>query len=171
MNTRQWKTYELIKNNSLHGKVTTQLEIVENYPYCSTDLFGERKLNPDGYNWNTNPKVHDHCSMVWQDIEAINSDDTIQKIIVSPKPWEYKLAETPEEVKEYCRKKFYKPAMAKLIRQSKMLAKVKLDGQGRLLFKDKTQARDYWETFLKDSVNDLVEMSDIENETDNTSVQ
>ena len=161
MNTRQWKTYELIKKNSLNGKITTQLEIVENYPYVVTDLF-ERKIVKDGYTWNTNPKVHDHCSMVWSDIEAINSDDNIQKIIVSPNPYEYKLAETPEEVEEYCHKKFYKPAMAKLVRQSKMLHKVKQDGQGKLLFKDKTQARDYWETFLKVSVNDLVEMSDYE---------
>ena len=168
MNTRQWKTYELIKGNSLQGKITTQLEIVENYPYTFTDIFGERKINKDGYVWNTDPKVHDHCVKVWEDIDKINSDDTIQKIIVSPNPYEYKLAETPEEVKAYCYKKFYKPAMAKLVRQSKMMHKVDQDGQGKLLFKDKTQARDYWETFLKESVSDLVEMS--EYETDNPSV-
>ena len=169
MNTRQWSTDLLIKNNSLQGKITTQLEIVENYPYSRIGLFEETKVHEDGYIWNDNPKSHDHCSQVWKDIEDINSDDTIQKIVISPKPYEYKLATTPEEVKNYCYKKFYKPAMAKLVRQSKILNKVKQDGQGKLLFKDKTQARDYWETFLKESINDLVEMS--EYETDDPSAR
>ena len=168
MNTRQWKTYELIKSNSLEGKITTQLEIVENYPYMITDIFGEQKINKDGYVWNTNPKSHDHCSQVWEDIEKINNDEKIQKIIVSPNPYEYKLASSVEEVKSYCYKKFYRPAMAKLVRQSKMLNKCRLDGQGKLLFNNKSQARDYWETFLKEvAVNDLVELCDYE--TDNPS--
>lgn len=65
MTNRQLATYNLILKNSLEGKVTTQEEIVSNYPKATYS---------DGYNYSDNPKVHDKCFQ----IEAFPKHWTIQ---------------------------------------------------------------------------------------------
>jgi len=147
---RQWATYRLIEFNSSWSVDTTQEDIVNNYPI---------EKYSDGYELSKNPKAHDKCSAVWQDINEINMNINIHKVIISPKPYEYKMAETEEEVKEYCKDIYFKPAMAKLHRYSVLLNKVKRNGQGKLIFDSKSQARDYWETFIKENIDDIVEMS------------
>lgn len=147
---RQWATYRLIENNSIWGVNTTQDEIVFNF---------YKNDRAEGYKLSDNPKAHDRCSAVWQDINEINKQDGIHKVIISPKPYEYRFAKDEEEVKKYCKDIYFKPAMAKLWRYSNLLRKAKRNGQGKLIFDDKSQARDYWETFIKENIDDLVELS------------
>lgn len=67
---RQKNLYKLIEHNSLvENRKTSQREIVENIA---------------GYSWNDDPHIHDHCSAIWNDINAIkNSEDTNVKVILS----------------------------------------------------------------------------------------
>lgn len=65
LTTRQKATYDLIIANCSKGIITRKKEIVENYPF-------DRDVRKDGYVWNDNPKSHDHCSTVWEDIDIIN---------------------------------------------------------------------------------------------------
>ena len=145
MTSRQWKTYELIKRNSILGINTTQQDIVNNYPY----IIGVEVKNIDGYRWTNGLKAHDKCPTIWSDINAINLADDIHKIIISPKPYEYRLAETEEEVKDYAYNTYFLPAMAKLSRYWNMVKKTQRDGQMKLNYDD-SKIREYWETYIKE---------------------
>lgn len=60
LNDRQVALKTLIHINSfVECRKTTQKEICDKI---------------DGYVWNTNDKVHDHCSLIWEDINTINSN-------------------------------------------------------------------------------------------------
>lgn len=85
-----------------------------------------------GYVWNDNVKSHDHCSKIWHDIEVINNRQ--DKIIINNN-FEYKVAETKEEVSEYLEKK-WKDLEPRLSRYWKLLKKVNTDGQYDI-FKEK----------------------------------
>lgn len=149
LTTRQWKTYNLIRSNSFNNKTTSQREIVDNYPI---------NVYKDGYVWNNNPKVHDHCSTIWQDINKINAEYNIQKIIIWDDNYNYKIAENEQEVEKFCNKLYWEKAVAKLWRYGNLMRKIKRDGQCRL-FTDKTEAREFWQTFFDKHVEDLVEKS------------
>ena len=161
--TRCWRTYDLIKTNTLKGRTTSQIEIVNNYPF---KVCGEI-AHTDGYEWNSNPKTHDHCSAVWKDINQINMANGIHKVIISPTPFTYKIAETPEEIKQYIEETYKKPAIAKLVRYSNMKRKLERDGQVKLIFDSKSSARDYWQTFVDNIVDDLVKVSESDNDETN----
>ena len=150
LSTRQWKTYNLIKMNSMRGRTTTQREIVDNYP---------AEIYKDGYVWNNNPKVHDHCSTIWQDINRINAEWNIQKIVIWDDNYNYKIAETASEVEAFCQKLYWEKAMAKLWRHGNLMRKVKRDGQCRLFFKERTKAREFWQTFFDEHIDDLIDKS------------
>lgn len=150
LTTRQWRTYNLIKRNSRLGRTTSAREIVDNY--SSFDY-------KDGYVWTDNPRNHSHCSTIWEDLNKINAEWNIAKIFIWDENYEYKVATTPEEVKDFCNRIYWNKAMSKLWRHGNLMRKVKRDGQMRFLFDDKTKAREYWETFFKEHIDDLVEMS------------
>lgn len=152
LTTRQWKTYNLIKDNSLRGRTTTAREIVDNYPF-------DVDCRQDGYVWTDNPRSHSHCSTIWEDLNKINAEWNIAKIFIWDEKFEYKVATTPDEVKEFCNRIYWHTAMSKLWRHGNLMRKVKRDGQIRFLFDDKTKAREYWETFFKEHLDDLVDMS------------
>ena len=52
-----------------------------------------------------------------------------------------------------------KKAKSKLWRYGNLMRKVKRNGQGRIIFDSKSQARTFWETFLNNSIDDLVKLS------------
>lgn len=141
LTTRQWRTHDLIVRNSQMGKVTTQREIYENYPFDAIS----RK---DGYVWKDNPKAHDHCTPIWTDINKINACDKVHKIII-PNNFTYKVAETQQEVNDFTEEYYFQPAMAKLWRYANLRRKAKRDGQGRLPLKEDSKEREYFESFVK----------------------
>ena len=87
LTSRQKATYELIKKNSLEGKITTQRDLFENYP------ISEHK---DGYVWNDSPYNHDNCSQIWRDVVAINFSEEVEEIIIA-KDFTYKIATNEPE--------------------------------------------------------------------------
>lgn len=153
---RQKKTYNLIKKNSLLGRITTIRDIVDNY---SIEFY------KDGYSWDRRNESHNPCPAVWQDINRINNDNDIHEVIIWTNSYEYKLAEDAKEVKSFCKELYWKRAMAKLGRYSNLMRKVSRDGQYRL-FKTKENAREYWQTFMTEHLDDLANMSIEEEETD-----
>ena len=145
LTTRQWRTHDLIVANSQLGKITTQKEICDNYPYDPV----ERK---DGYVWNDNPKSHDHCSAVWHDINAINASDVVHKVII-PDNFTYHVAENEAEVKAFIKGLYLDPAIAKLVRYSNLLKKARRDGQGRLPIEgEESKAKEWFEAFIAQAV-------------------
>lgn len=118
MNERAKNTYELIKSNSLKGLVTTKKEIVDNYPY-------NPEVRKDGYVWNDNPKSHDKCSTVWEDINEINLDCETE-IVISYKG-KYWIG-TKEETKGFIKDYFYVQCKPSLKRYWNMFRKLVNDG-------------------------------------------
>lgn len=149
LTTRQWRTHDLIVRNSTFGKVTTQREIYENYPF-------DAQYRKDGYVWRDNPKVHDHCTAIWEDINKINASGKVHKIII-PKNFTYKVAESQQEVKEFIDEYYFAPAMAKLWRYSNLWRKARRDGQCRLPLKDKSKEREYFESFIKKPIENVID--------------
>ena len=149
LSTRQWRTHDLIVRNSQMGKTTTQREIYENYPF-------DIQYRKDGYVWRDNPKFHDHCTAIWEDINKINASSTVHKIII-PKNFTYKVAESQQEVREFIEEYYLAPAMAKLWRYSNLLRKSRRDGQGRLPLKDNSKEREYFESFVKQPLENIVD--------------
>ena len=150
LTTRHWRTYNLIKRNSLLGKTTSAREIVDNYP---------AGIYKDGYVWTDNPKNHSHCSTIWEDLNKINSEWNIAKIFIWDEDYNYKVAESPEEVKAFCNRIYWHKAMSKLWRHGNLMRKVKRDGQMRFLFDDKSKAREYWQAFFSEHLDEMVEMT------------
>lgn len=149
LSTRQWRTHDLIVRNSQMGHITTQREIYENYPF-------DAQYRKDGYVWRDNPKVHDHCTAIWEDINKINASSKVHKIII-PKNFTYKVAESQQEVKEFVDEYYFAPAMAKLWRYSNLWRKARRDGQGRLPLKDKSKEREYFESFIKQPIENVID--------------
>lgn len=151
LTTRQWKTYELIKSDSLQGKKTTQYEIYKNYPI---------ERFKDGYVWNDKKKSHDNCPAIWADIERINFSEEIEKIVIY-KNFEYWLCSSVEEAQEFA-KCYLVAALKKLKRHWQVIEKVKKDGQCKLfstkgdLIDSKSRARNYIESYLEQGVEELL---------------
>lgn len=111
---RQNQLLTLIQINSrVYNRKTTQREIYE-------------KLKDYGYEWRDDPKSHDHCSTIWNDIAEINLNQNLPYLIIS-KNFEYWLG-TKEETEMYLDKLFsdLKPRLTRVWRYIKKLNK---DGQ------------------------------------------
>lgn len=133
---RQWALYRLIKANTLRGRKTTQREICNEIPE---------------YEWVDNDKVHDHCSSIWGDINALNFHPNIQKTIISDN-FEYWIG-SEKEVEAYC-DKLWQAISPRLSRYWNIVKKMKLDGQGQIfsargdLIDEDSKARSYIESFI-----------------------
>ena len=136
---RQWALYRLIKKNTDEGRKTTQREIFEEIP---------------GYEWHRKEfGAHDHCPMVWNDIEGekgLNYSPEIQKTIII-KDFEYWIG-NKEEIAEYLNAKWRRLSPA-LTRYWDLIKKVAQDGQcqifscqGELIDED-GRARGYIEAY------------------------
>lgn len=144
LTTRQLKTYALIEWNSKNNKLTSQREIYEEYPITKFK---------DGYVWNDDPHIHDHCSQIWHDIERLNFAPTIDKIIVC-KNFTYKFADSDKEALE-CADCFLKKGLKALKRHWRIVHKVKANGQGNVFSPD-----EYIEAYLKKGLNDEEQETD-----------
>lgn len=140
MTERQQATYDLIKQNSLRGKITTQREVIDNYPI---------ELFKDGYAMTTCKKSHDICSAVWSDIEEINFDSKTE-IIISDK-FTYRIAKTVNEANIYC-DKYLKDALKKLKRHWNIKRKINRNNQG--MFLDSEDAVNFYSAFIKEVMKD-----------------
>ena len=115
---RQKATYELIKKNSLAGRITTQREIYENYP--------ANEKQQQGYKWNDQPYSHDNCSVIWSDIVAINFSDEVEEIIIA-KDFTYEIARNSLQALEFA-KRYKDTGIAKFKRYGAILRKIKANG-------------------------------------------
>ena len=140
---RQYATFYLIAQNTFKGIITTQKDIVENY---------SKENYEDGYEWNDKKNIHDHCSAIWKDIEEINFNTNIDKIIIADN-FTYKLAETKEEATRFA-KKYLSDAVRKLKRHWNIVKKIEKNGQGKLLdeknniLTDIIAFKEYYEVFI-----------------------
>lgn len=115
--SRQWALFNLIRYNSFELKrKTTQKEICE-------------KLGEYGYEWNSDEKCHDHCTMVWNDIKDINLSYENDKVIIS-KNFEYWIG-NEEETKAFL-DNLWNDLCPRLIRYWNYSRKVSRNGQGQL---------------------------------------
>lgn len=134
LTTRQWKLYELLKDNS--DKWLTQREIYERLK----DHYRKEEFDEANF--------HDSGVRYWQtlDIRRINESGVIQKIILSTSQG-IKIA-NEEEYKEYSINR-WKSIKGMIKRLAWKDHKAKLNGQMKLVFGD-SMARDYFETFAEE---------------------
>lgn len=140
---RQWRLLDMIKYASLieHRKVT-QREI------CNTI---------ESYEWNDDPKAHDHCSAIWNDIKDINLSYQTDKLIIS-KNFEYWIG-NKEETQEFI-DRLWNDLEPRLKRYWAYLKKIGRDGQGQLLSRrlepidDNSKAREWIESYGKTRIED-----------------
>lgn len=133
---RQWRLLDMIKYASLneHRKLT-QKEI------CDTI---------ESYEWNDDPKCHDHCTTIWSDIKDINLSYQTDKLIIS-KNFEYWIG-NEEETQEYL-DKLWNDLSPRLVRYWAYLKKVARNGQGQLLSRklepidENSKAREWIESY------------------------
>lgn len=150
---RQWATYRLIKERAEQGRTTPIELIIRNYSF---------KDYPDGYKFKEKgANSHDVCPTVWLDIDAINWNPKIEKIILFNRKGFYRLASSKEEVEKYISDKYKVPALRKLARASLLLRKARKDGQGKLLTADgnpifsSSQAREFIESLIPIFLNEI----------------
>lgn len=88
INTRQWVLKMWLEKNQVKGHFFSIEEIVESVTYCGEHL----------YELNTNPKIHDKCLLLSQDVNAIN-DSVVNgyKIIIKDSKGGIKLCESKDE--------------------------------------------------------------------------
>lgn len=128
LNSRQWKLYNLLKDNG--DCFITQLEAARRLP----QYYGEYEAE----------KFHDSPArmLMTKDIRAINEAGVIQKIIISS-PKGIKLS-NEAEFKRYIRAEFG-AIFRKLTRTRTKAGKAARNGQGRIVFHTE---REFVEAFL-----------------------
>lgn len=137
LTTKQWKLYNLIKENSMKGLRTSQLEI------CT-------KI--EGYEYKDRKGTTDKCSAIWIDIKEINLSSETDKIIIT-KRYTYWIG-SEEETNEYLNS-CWEALVPALVRYWKLVKKAKLNGQYKLLsnkgvpITEESKAREYVESFIE----------------------
>lgn len=142
---RQWALWRLIEYNSLtlHRK-TSQKEICD-------------KLSEYGYVYNEDIKVHDHCSMVWEDIKSLNLSYQNDKVIIT-KDYEYWIG-NEQETKDFL-DKLWKDLAPRLVRYWAYNQKVSRNGQGQLFstrldsLEENSKARRFIESYNEFKIGD-----------------
>jgi len=129
---RQWKLYELLKDNT--HRWITQLEIQQTMKLEYPDYDGQQNFHDSGARlWITN------------DVQKINESDVIQKIILSSSNG-IKIA-SADEYRVWSANK-WKSLKQQLGRLAWKDHKARLDGQMKLVFGESME-RDYYEAFVK----------------------
>jgi len=122
MTPRQWALYRFLSERStIDGWSSSQKDIFLCYPDSEHE---------DGYHYVESPKHGDHLRELWDDVQAINSTDEVDKIIVV-KDYEYKLGSSEECAAEFS--KLFRKHQDSLKRALCVLSKMKKDGQGKIL--------------------------------------
>ena len=136
LSPKDWELYRLIYHNSLYEhRHTTQREICDKI---------------EGFNWNDDITVHDHCSAIWTSIKNNNESYEHEKIIISDN-FEYWIGNQEEE--RMFLDKLWNDLQPRLSRYWKYMSKIKRDGQGKLLSCqgnqiNEGQAREFVESYI-----------------------
>lgn len=140
MTTRMWRLYDLIKANTTLGKEPlTQKQICD--------------VLPEYYHYSERTGATDKCTMIWSDVNFINTHDEVEKIIVCDK-FTYRIG-TKEESEKYMGA-FMRKALLALKRYWNIKNKIDADGQGKLIsdqdkpIDENSQARAFVEAFLEE---------------------
>lgn len=135
LSPQDWAVYRLIYHNSIvENRKTTQKEICDKI---------------EGFVYNDDPLVHDHCSKVWTSIKNNNESFEHEKIIISHN-FEYWIG-GEEETKVFM-DKLWNDLAPRLSRYWTYLSKIKRNGQGKLFSTslkpiDESKAREFVESF------------------------
>lgn len=145
LTTRQWETYNLIKNASTRGGSVSIEQIIASY--SASDY-------KDGYTASKGANTHDPCKAVWNDITAINASSEVEKIIIIDN-FTYRLA-TEDEANAYF-DNLKKKALRAMVRAYNVKRKIDKDGQGKLIscqgeaIDDDSRARRFVEAFVEEA--------------------
>ena len=143
MTNRQWAFYRYLKE---------QNEIDPNRWISKEEIYwGTLGLKGVDYRLNESPKVHDICSTMNADMEAINNDEVIEKLVILNDN-HFKIA-TELEALEYI-EKLEERARKISIRKNRLVYKFKKHGQYKLLSNknvpiDESSGREYVEAFIE----------------------
>jgi hypothetical protein len=129
---RQWKLYELLKDNT--QRWITQLEIQKTMSSDYPDYDGQKNFHDSNARYD-----------IGEDICKINESDVIQKIILSSSSG-IKIA-TADEYRVWSQNK-WKSLKQQISRLAWKDHKSRLDGQMKLVFGESME-RDYYEAFVK----------------------
>lgn len=141
LTTRQWKTYNAIKEATENGKTISRRELY--------------LLQPNEYEWNDNARTHDQCLSIRNDVNAINDSEEIEKIVIYDAKGNFKLAETAEEVYDFLYRVYCRVAVEKFRKMRRIKQKMSANGQGKLIstkgdvIDDNSKARDYVEAYCR----------------------
>lgn len=141
LTTRQWNTYNAIKNATENGKTISKRELYE--------------LQPNDYEWNDKATTHDNCIMIRNDVNIINDSEEIEKIVIYDKHGNFKLAENEQEVYDFLFRVYCKVAVEKFRKMRHIKDKMSRDGQGKLIstkgdvIDENSKARKYVEAYCK----------------------
>lgn len=141
LTTRQWKTYNAIKEATKKGGTISRRELY--------------LLQPKDYVWNDNSKSHDNCVAIRTDVDAINESEEIEKIVVYDSKGNFKLAENAEEAYDFLYRVYCKVAVEKFRKMRLIKQKMSANGQGKLIstkgdvIDEKSKAREYVETYCR----------------------
>lgn len=141
LTTRQWKTYNAIKEATEKGKTISRRELY--------------LLQPDQYEWHDNPRTHDQCVAIRYDVNAINDSEEIEKIVVYDEKGNFKLAENAEEAYDFLYRVYCKVAVEKFRKMRRIRQKIRANGQGKLIstkgnvIDENSKARSYVEAYCK----------------------
>lgn len=128
---KEWEVYRLIYHNSVfENRRTTQREIYEKV---------------SGFKWNDSPTCHDHCPAIWNVITRNNLSGEHEKIIIS---FEFEYWIGSKEETQVFLDMLWQDIEPKLMRYWRYCQKVKQDGQGKLIFKENSRAREFVESFI-----------------------
>ena len=131
---KEWAVYRLIYRNSVYeNRRTTQREIYEKV---------------EGFKWNDSEKAHDHCPAIWNVITRNNLSGEHEKIIISFN-FEYWIG-NKEETQVFL-DMLWQDIEPRLMRYWRYCQKVKQDGQGKLIFNENSKAREFVESYLRNS--------------------
>ena len=142
LTTKQWQLYNLIKENSLKGVKTTQLEICQKI---------------DGYEWKYRKGTTDKCSAIWNDVRDLNLSSETEKIIITHR-YTYWIG-NEQETEDYLKACWRQIAPA-LNRYWSIVRKIKSNGQYKLLstkgdiIDAESKARAYVESFIEVDLQD-----------------
>ncbi len=159
---RQEWLYKYLKRNWLinSNQYLEQITIVNALAF---DIKEGIYKHDDRYVYNTNPKCHDHCTAIWNDVRAINYSYKKDKIICV-KDLTYKIASNKAEALEFA-EKIKADALKKLDRHWRIIDKINRDGQGKTVSNDnvaideKSKARDYYETYMRKDLEKIIDKS------------
>jgi len=133
INTRQWVLKMWLEKNFVKGKYFSIEEICEKVTYCGEHL----------YTLNKNPRIHDKCLQLSDDVRAINWNNVDSyKIIIKDEKGGIKLCESQEEFNSW----YYDERAKEEVKYqylNTLKQKAKWDGVVPMVDKENNPVKDY----------------------------